>query len=244
MMKNRKPADQGPAGEVDPCEATIALTSEHGMQVRSEYRPDPGGYQKFPEREEFLGNRELALMTDSYNKEKGLDKKPELDRRTIVSAKRLVDSKVLAEIQESPNEARLRWQREVSPKSFHSSIIGSAKNHSQVTAYDVAIGSGKASSDPRFYAYLCAVADWRIRKPRSNDKPRKGILLEELFRSSYSVFLSKEPPWRAAIINGTIDYYNSGVLPTGLPLLSGALWKIVISQTKNMKMVTEKPSKK
>lgn len=242
MMKNRKPADQGPAGEVDPCEATIALTSERGMQVRSEYRPDPGGYQKFPEREEFLSNRELALMTDSYNKEKGLDKKPELDRRTVVSAKRLPDSNVLAEIQESPNEARLRWQREVSAKSFHSSIIGSAKNHCQVTAYDVAIGSGKASSDPKFYAYLCAVADWRIKKLKDSDKARKGILLKEKFLSEFAPYLGVEPPWRTAVINGTIHYYNTGMLPAGLPLLSGALWKIVISETKNMKVVTDKPA--
>ena len=244
MMKNRKPADQGPAGEVDPCEATIALTSERGMQVRSEYRPDPGGYQKFPEREEFLSNRELALMTDSYNKEKGLDKKPELDRRTVVSAKRLVDSKVLAEIQESPNEARLRWQREVSAKSFHSSIIGSAKNHRQVTAYDVAIGSGKASSDPKFYAYLCAVADWRVKNPGPADKRRDGILLATKFRTLHAGYLAVEPPWRKTIIDGNIEYYNSGVLPTGLPLLSGGLWKIVISQTKNLKIVTENPTKK
>lgn len=102
-------------------------------------------------------------MTASYNKEKGLDVKDKLDQREIVSAQRYPDSKVVAKIQESPNEARLRWQREVSAKSFHSSIIGSAKNHSQVTAYDVAIGSGKASSDPLFYAYLCAVADWRVK---------------------------------------------------------------------------------
>ena len=239
MMKNRKPADQGPAGEVDPCEATIALTSERGMQLRSEYRPDPGGYQKFPEYEESLKDRELALMTASYNKEMGLDKKPELDRRTVVSAKRYPDSKVLAQIAESPNEARLRWQREVSAKSFHSSIIGSAKNHRQVTAYDVALGSGKASSDPKFYAYLCAVADWRIRRPKNNDKPRKGMLLEELFRNSYSVYLNVEPPWRTAIIDGNIDYYNTGILPAGLPLLSGGLWKIVISQTKNMVTVQQ-----
>lgn len=244
MMKNRKPTDRGPVEEVDPCEATIAPTSGRGMQLRSEYRPDPRGSQKFPDEEEDLSARELVLMTASYNKEQGLDKKPELDRRTVVSAKRQIDSKVLAKIAESPNEARLRWQREVSAKSFHSSIIGSAKNHSQVTAYDVAIGSGKASSDPKFYAYLCAVADWRIRKPKTNDKPRKGILLEELFRDSYSVYLKVEPPWRAAIINGTIDYYNSGILPAGLPLLSGGLWMIVISQTKNLKVVTEKPAKK
>jgi len=244
MMKNRKPADQGPAGEVDPCEATIAPTSGGGMQVRSEYRPDPRGSQKFPDEEEDLSVHELALMTASYNNEQGLDKKPELDRRTVVSAKRQIDSKVLAKIAESPNEARLRWQHEVSAKSFHSSIIGSAKNHSQVTAYDVAIGSGKASSDPKFYAYLCAVADWRVKTPKSSDKPRDGILLADKFRTLHAVYLAVEPAWRTAIINGNIDYYNSGVLPAGLPLLSGGLWKIVISQTKNMKVVTEKPAKK
>ena len=51
-----------------------------------------------------------------------------------------------------------------SPKSFHGAIIGNAENHRHVTAYDVAIGGGKASSDPRFYEYLCAVADWRLQK--------------------------------------------------------------------------------
>ena len=237
-MRNRSVKDQGPVEEVDPCEATIAPTGGRGMLVHKEFRPDPRGCEKYPDREEFLGDQELALMTASYNQEKGLDKKTESDRRTVVSAKRYPDCNVVADIQESPNEARLRWQHEVSAKSFHSSIIGSAKNHSQVTAYDVAIGSGKASSDPKFYAYLCAVADWRIRKPKTNDKPRKGILLEELFRDLYSVYLNVEPPWRAAIINGTIDYYNSGVLPAGLPVLSGALWKIVISHTRTLKMVT------
>ena len=41
-------------------------------------------------------------MTASYNKEKGLDKKPELDRRTVVSAKRHPDSNVLAKIAGKP----------------------------------------------------------------------------------------------------------------------------------------------
>ena len=75
-MKNRSAKDQGPVEEVDPCEATIAPTSGRGMQARKEFRPDPGGYQKFPEREEFLSDRELALMTASYNKEKGLTRNP------------------------------------------------------------------------------------------------------------------------------------------------------------------------
>ncbi len=240
MMRNRTAADQGPAEDVDPCDASVAPTSGSGMQIRSEYRPDPGGYQKFPEREEHLSQRELALMTASYNKEKGLDVKGKLDQREIVSAIRHPDSKVVAKIQESPNEARLRWQREVSAKSFHSSIIGSAKNHSQVTAYDVAIGSGKASSDPQFYAYLCAVADWRVKVLKKGEQPRDGILLMHRFRALYSSYLDVEPAWRQSIIEGNIGYYNSGSLPAGLPLLSGALWKIVVSQTKNMKIVAEK----
>ncbi|PKB23954.1 T6SS effector phospholipase Tle3 domain-containing protein [Janthinobacterium sp. 64] len=239
MMRNRPVADQGPAEEVDPCDASVAPTSGSGMQLRSEFRPDPGGYQKFPERAEYLSLRELALMTASYNKEKGLDVKDKLDQREIVSAQRYPDSNVVAKIQESPNEARLRWQREVSAKSFHSSIIGSAKNHSQVTAYDVAIGSGKASSDPQFYAYLCAVADWRVKILKKGEQPRDGILLMHRFRALYSSYLDVEPAWRQSIIEGNIGYYNSGSLPAGLPLLSGALWKIVVSQTKNMKVVAE-----
>lgn len=237
-MRNRSVKDQGPVEEVDPCEATIAPTGGRGMLVHKEFRPDPRGCEKYPDREEFLGDQELALMTASYNQEKGLDKKPESDRRTVVSAKRYPDCNVVADIQESPNEARLRWQHEVSAKSFHSSIIGSAKNHSQVTAYDVAIGSGKASSDPKFYAYLCAVADWRVKTLGPTDKPRDGILLAHKFRTLHAVYLAVEPPWRTAIIDGNIEYYNSGVLPAGLPVLSGALWKIVISQTKTLKRVT------
>ncbi|MNM19462.1 hypothetical protein D3C81_297690 [compost metagenome] len=243
MMRNRTVADQGPVEEVDQCDAPVALTSGTGMQLRSKYRPDPGGYQKFPDREEHLGPRELALMTASYNKEKGLDVKGKLDRREVVSAKRYPDSKVVAQIQESPNEARLRWQREVSAKSFHSSIIASAKNHSQVTAYDVAIGSGKASSDPLFYAYLCAVADWRVKNLKNNEKRRNGIRIKEEFVVEFSPYLSVEPAWRSAVINGSIDYYNTGILPAGLPLLSGSLWKIVVSQTKNINIVTEKKAK-
>ena len=240
MMRNRTVADQGPAEDVDPCDASVAPTSGSGMQIRSEYRPDPGGYQKFPEREEHLSQRELALMTASYNEEKGLHVKDKRDQREVVSAKRYPDSKVVAQIQESPNESRLRWQREVSAKSFHSSIIGSAKNHSQVTAYDVAIGSGKASSDPQFYAYLCAVADWRVKVLKKGEQPRDGILLMHRFLALYSSYLDVEPAWRQSIIEGNIGYYNSGSLPAGLPLLSGALWKIVVSQTKNMKIVAEK----
>jgi hypothetical protein len=240
MMRNRPVADQGPAEEVDPCDASVALTSGSGLHATAEDRPDPAGYRRFPERDEAIRGAELALMTATYNKEKKLDGKGPLDQRKVIAATRYTEGNVLATIQESPNEARLRWQREVSAKSFHSSIIGSAKNHSQVTAYDVAIGSGKASSDPQFYAYLCAVADWRVKMLKKGEQPRDGILLMHRFRALYSSYLDVEPAWRQSIIEGNIGYYNSGSLPAGLPLLSGALWKIVVSQTKNMKIVAEK----
>ncbi len=240
MMRNRTVADQGPVEEVDQCDAPVALTSGSGLNTTVEDRPDPAGYRRFPERDEAIRGAELAVMTTAYNKEKKLDGKGPLDQRKVVAATRYKEGNVLATVQESPNEARLRWQREVSPKSFHSSIIGSAKNHRQVTAYDVAIGSGKASSDPQFYAYLCAVADWRVKILKKGEQPRDGILLMHRFRALYSSYLNVEPAWRQSIIEGNIGYYNSGSLPAGLPLLSGALWKIVVSQTKNMKVVAGK----
>ncbi|MGK5055241.1 T6SS effector phospholipase Tle3 domain-containing protein [Janthinobacterium sp. RB2P8] len=243
MMRNRPVADQGPAEEVDPCDASVALTSGSGLHATAEDRPDPAGYRRFPERDEAIRGAELALMTAAYNKEKKLDGKGPLVQRKVIAATRYTEGNVLATIQESPNEARLRWQREVSAKSFHSSIIGSAKNHSQVTAYDVAIGSGKASSDPQFYAYLCAVADWRVKDLKNNEKGRKGIRTKEEFIFEFAPYLSVEPGWRSAAINGSIGYYNTGILPAGLPLLSGPLWKIVVSQTKNIKIVTEKKAR-
>lgn len=243
-MARRPGKDAGPVSPVDPIEATIPIASNRGFQTRSEYRPDPDGREKFPENDEEILAGKLDLMTVSYNKEMNLDSKSALDQRKVISATRFTNAKVLAQIQESPNEARLRWQKEVSPKSYHSSIIGSVKNHSQVTAYDVAIGSGKASSDPAFYAYLCAVADWRIQDKKSTDKQREGIRKRSDFLSNFSSYLSVERAWRKAVIDGTIEYYNSGILPSELPLLSGPLWKIVISETRKMKRVKEKAGKK
>lgn len=242
-MHGRPKKDEGPTEAVDPNDAATAVTSGRGLISKSEERPDPSGYRKFPESVEALRETELQKMTVAYNKEKKLDEKGPLAQRKVISATRDKQGNVWANVQESPNEARLRWQREVSAKSFHSSIIGNMKNHSQVTAYDVAIGSGKASSDPQFYEYLCAVADWRVKDLKTNEKGRKGMRIKEKFLSDFAAYLSVEPAWRSEAINGGIDYYNTGILPAGLPLLSGALWKIIVSQTKDMKIVTEKKEK-
>lgn len=235
IQATRKTADSGPCEDVDPIDAQIAVTSNRGMQSHKEQRDDPRVKTKKSSDEDIEGQglpasaADLATMTTSYNKEKRLEGG---DQRTITAAS-YFDGKFIATIEQSPNEARRRWQHELSPKSFHGSIIGNKENHRQVTAYDIAIGKGTASSDPEFHAYLCAVADWRLKKPQKNEIPRPNILLWPVFLNRFQTYLDAEPAWRYEIIEGNLDYYSSGVLPNCLPLLTGKLWEIIISRTVN-----------
>lgn len=246
MHANLKPADSGPCEEVDPITAAIAVTASGGFQVQRQQRPDPTlrsrtpGVQADQARRihsggttQDLSKSELDRMTAAYNKERFPDGGDPNDNFTVIRAIRYPDGKVMADIMESPNAARRRWQHEVSAKSFHSAIFDSRKNHSQVTAYDVAIGSGKASSDPNFYAYLCAVADWRLKNPPPRDQLRPGMMIWSEFITKYSAYLGCEPKWRRELIEGNVAYYSSGRLPTCLPLLTGKLCDIVISETKS-----------
>jgi hypothetical protein len=138
--------------------------------------------------------------------------------------------KVLIKRTETPDEARLRWQHTTVPRSFHGAIFGGKENHRNVTAYDVAIGGGKASSDPNFYDYLCAVADWRVQKKASMKRP--GVLQWREFKQKYADYLSSESGWRFDLIDGNAEYYSSGVLPVGLPVLPEGLPTDVLSELK------------
>lgn len=226
-----KPADRGPCEEVDPITAAIAITSNAGMKGLVEERPDPAGHVTHPAAPQLLGQADLQRMETAYNAEKNPKNTNPDDRFTVLSATRHPNGKVLAVIGESPNAARRRWQHELGAKSFHSAIFDSARNHSQVTAYDVAIGSGKAASDPKFYAYMCAVADWRLKKPGANEKTRPNILRWENFVANFGAYLQCEPSWRRELIEGNANYYSTGNLPACLPLLTGHLWEIVVSET-------------
>ncbi|MNN16218.1 hypothetical protein D3C81_1293510 [compost metagenome] len=53
------------------------------------------------------------------------------------------------------------------------------------------------------------------------------------------MYFDAEDSWRKNVIKGNISYYNSGVLPADLPLLTGSLWKIVISETKSGKRTSD-----
>jgi hypothetical protein len=156
---------------------------------------------------------------------------PNVIRLGIRLARPVKPAKVIIKRTETPNEARLRWQNTKVPRSFHGAIFGGKENHRNVTAYDVAIGNGKASSDPKFYKYLCEVADWRV--PKDPLRKRRSILQWEEFRATHAAYLGSEPAWRRSLIEGNAEYYLTGVLPTGLPVLPEGLPADVLSELKS-----------
>ncbi|WP_221302577.1 DUF3274 domain-containing protein [Janthinobacterium sp. S3M3] len=229
----RLPRDQqGPCEEVDPIDAAIAITSKQGLQQRPQEiiaDPRPPG-QRIPEYGSGLfgaGEREQVEKALNLGKEPG-----ERCRIERVSRYPGGGDKLLIYREETPDEARKRWQQEVSPKSFHGAIIGNAENHCNVTAYDVAIGGGKASSDPRFYRYLCAVADWRLQND-INTRKRPSILRWEEFLEQFDIYWAAEPEQRRQIIEGNVRYYSSGHLPACIPALQAGLPSTVVCEIVN-----------
>ncbi|MCC7683171.1 DUF3274 domain-containing protein [Janthinobacterium sp. FW305-128] len=229
----RLPRDQqGPCEEVDPIDAAIAVTSTKGLRMRKqEIIADPRPKQhRIPEFGAGMfgaGEREQVEKALNLGKEAGDQSR--IDR---VSRHPGSGDKLIVDREETPNEARKRWQNEVSPKSFHGAIIGNAENHRNVTAYDVAIGRGKASSDPKFYAYLCAVADWRLQGDIRNPV-RPSIPRWNDFKKKFAIYLAAEPAQRQLIIKGNADYYSSGVLPAFVPALQAGLPSTVVCETVN-----------
>lgn len=224
-------ADRGPCEEVDPVTAAIAIASSNGLKVVPVVCPDPDGTVRHPAVQEPLGRLDLDRIEAAYNHAMNPQGVNEENKYKVFSVLRHPDGKVIARIQESRDAARRRWQNDVSAKSFHSAIFDSRKNHEQVTAYDVAIGRGRASTDPNFYRYLCAVADWRLKEPPPREKPRPEILTWQKFLTAFGTYLQCEPQWRRELIEGNMRYYSSGILPACLPRLVGKILDIVVVET-------------
>ena len=238
----RLPKDQqGPCEDVDPIDAAIAISSKDGLRLRPrEVINDPRSPQ---ERKPSFGFG--AINPGSHYGPFSLDAREQVEQalnrgksvgdwRKLKLVKRCPDcaNALFIDAYETPNEARLRWQHEISPKSFHGAIIGNAENHRNVTAYDVAIGGGKASSDPAFYQYLCAVADWRLQNNISERK-RPSILRWDQFLADFSIYWAVESPLRKRIIEGNANYYSTGILPSCVPSLRDGLPSTVICETLN-----------
>lgn len=225
-----KARDRGPCEEVDPITAAVAVTASE-LQCKMELVPDPSGHVSHPGMSQELPDIERRRVELAYNKARNPDGTNPDNKYRIVRAIRQPDGRVMAVVQESHDDARRRWQHDVGEKSFHSAIFDSVANHRNVTAYDLSIGSGKASSHPQFYAYLCAVADWRLKKPARQDRIRKEILTWDRFLGLHGIYYECEPDWRKQLIKGNVDYYSEGTLPKCLPVLTGKLWDIVVSET-------------
>jgi hypothetical protein len=237
MAKKLKGQDRGPCEEVDPITAAIAVTASD-LQSKQEEVPDPSGRVSRPGMPQELLDIERRRIELAYNKAKNPDGTNPDNKYKILRAVRQPGGKVIAWVQESLNDARRRWQHELGEKSFHSAIFDSEKNHRYVTAYDLSIGSGKASSHRLFYAYLCAVADWRLKKPVPGDRIRPGILTWDIFMHLHRAYYECEPDWRTQAIEGNVNYYSYGTLPEWLPVLTGKLWDIVVSETTTGKRVS------
>ncbi len=239
---------KGGREDVDPIDAAIAVTSDYGgkpggiWQVYedstgqqtsgglkdvhpSPFEPVYPGYVKF-------ASAKKKAMQLALNKDK-----PEGQFCTVIAVYDCMGIKkvgytdeVLVHRSETPDEMRLRWQQASGARSFHGAIFGSAENHRQVTAYDVAIGGGKACTDPHFYKYLSAVADWRLqRNPKAPS--RVSIAKWGEFTKNFATYWNDEPQWRRDIIEGNANYYSTGELPACIPALHLGLPSSVVCET-------------
>ena len=229
----------GAREEVDPIDAAIAVTSVYGLDAQGVWQiyPDPtgqgvpGGMQDahhnlmqtaYPGYLTFAPDKRKALQ-DFLNKDKPDGKSCEVLKVFDcmgTSGMPNYTGNVLIHRTETPDEARLRWQKAQGGRSFHGAIFGGAANHRQVTAFDIAIGGGKAASDPLFYQYLCAVADWRLKRGTVK-RPRASIMQWEDFLAKFGAYWKDEPRWRKELIEGNVEYYSSGALPACVPTLDG-----------------------
>ncbi|WP_157266003.1 T6SS effector phospholipase Tle3 domain-containing protein [Azohydromonas aeria] len=143
------------------------------------------------------------------------------------------NGKLLVKRLETPDEVRLHWQNDRAERSRHSAIFGSRLNHRDVTAFDLAIGQGRAVSDPKFRAYLCAVADWRLIKidEGKKEKGRPGIMTWRGFLEQFGCYFDQENKWRKALIEGSSDYYSTGNIPECVALLPEELPPTVVCET-------------
>lgn len=240
----------GASEDVDPIDAAIASSSDYGINDKWECIHVPtsyGGYDSVGEifrspKPELYGGRVAPLSDSRFALQKTLNANKETeDQCEVLELYICMDDKLTpAPIQprmllvrrtETGKEARKRWQHASAPRSFHGAIYGGRENHRQVTAYDVAIGGGEAPTHPLFYAYLCAVADWRLKDPEPGKKMRPGILRWSIFQTRFADYWKDEPAWRRDLIEGNVAYYSTGILPTNLPLLPEGLPSSVVLET-------------
>lgn len=199
---------------VGPIDAAIAITNR-GMKTWDEIIADPlGASPRYPGMPQDLPKNECTQLEDKINV--GKDK---LDRRAVLRAIRPFDGTLKVTLQESPNEARLRWQsQEFMANSYHSAIVASERHSREVTAYDLAIAPSYTASNREFFEFLCLVADWRVGAVKTGE--RKAVPSfegSEWFKQKFAKkFFPEIATAYQQLIRDTYNYANTGILPASI----------------------------
>lgn len=103
---------------------------------------------------------------------------------------------------------------ELDPSSFHSSIPMNKEHSRRALAYDLALGQARSIDDEVFYAYLCRMADWRLRRAEDGGGHNADGVEMQLPDANMLRLYAAELPDIRALSEATDGYRRAGILPS------------------------------
>jgi len=192
---------------MDPIDASIAVADggwKPGDFAHGQLRAVP-----------YTPGQTPADVQAAYNQDKVLS-----DQIMVRSVAPLGNGEACIVCSETPNEARERLMTtqplsKDDALSFHSAIPANPEHSRKAVAYDLAIGQAWSLDNDAFYAYLCRVADWRLKwKARYSGGMAKidaqKEAPEDLPDAATLAFYSAEDPTNRKLIDLTVNYHASG----------------------------------
>jgi pimeloyl-ACP methyl ester carboxylesterase len=190
---------------VDPIDAAVAITNKGIDGIRQEVVDDPAGAQS--DRRLYPGIHdpgELRRIEARLNADKEAADRCHLQKAVWVGPGKLQITR-----NETPNEARLRWQSTQSMEnSYHSAIVANPEHSRHVHAFDVAIAQGESVSNPTFRELLVKLADWRVLVSPRQTNP--APLLDHI---KTNAFYADLPANVRTLTEANAHYYSDGTLP-------------------------------
>ncbi|WP_273828842.1 T6SS effector phospholipase Tle3 domain-containing protein [Pseudomonas sp. SBT1-2] len=209
--------------KLDPIDAAIGVSNKGWNATDTRYARQ----ETLDEQTAFQYGRDAGGVEKAFN-----EGKETAQTAHVFTFRALGNGQVLVTRGETPYEARLRLQGEGYQEalSFHSAIPNNPEHSRQVLAYDVAIGAGESVDDTTFYAYLCRVADWRLDWGRSHEGIfAQGAAESDLPDEEVQNFYRAEEPKSRGLIDSTVGYRTSGVLPA---IVGDNMPTLVVSQSR------------
>lgn len=204
---------------VDAIDAAVAITNE-GIGKRQEIIDDPRSANDEKNRSllckiadphlvdhavgEVLPGCDLKEIEQALNRNKPVE-----DSCRLLGVTQAKNGRLNIVRSETPNEARLRWQRtQVTSNSYHSSIVANPEHSRHVHAFDVAIGEGETVSNPTRRDLLLKIADWRVLT-----KAKKRVTAPLLDQIKTNPFYKELPARMKTFVEANARYYTEGTLP-------------------------------